>query len=64
MIILRVTDVSSACGPYGDSGRTFLNLPDTVRVRRTGTGLALMVPGAQHLFNKAGEYTGTEKTLE
>ena len=63
MIILQVIDQSGPSGPYRMTGRS-LRLPDTVRVRRTDTGLALMVPGAQHHFNKEGEYTGSEKTLE
>jgi hypothetical protein len=44
------------------TGKSVLHLPDYVRVCRTDTGLAL-VEGLtrQHLFNKDGEYIGTEE---
>jgi hypothetical protein len=62
VITLRVVDQSGASGPYRMTGKSVLHLPDYVRVCRTDTGLAL-VEGLtrQHLFNKDGEYIGTEE---
>lgn len=64
MIILRVIDKSSASmsmySPMND-GRV-LQLEDKVKLEKCDRGLMLIEPlsGKAHIFNKDGEYIGTE----
>lgn len=61
MIRLRVDDESGPRVPYQMDRKSALELPDDVKVVKTIGGLALDTGEQVHLFNKAGEYIGSQR---